>query len=216
MVQRKRAFYFWRALAVLLILAFVGGIAFVLAQFSSGAWQLFATQTPTPTFTPTPVIPTATLFVPSDTPTITPTPARSGPITYIVVAGDTLTSIAETYGSDVQTLMAYNNLTSADLSVGQEIIVPPPDFVFVPPTTTPIPTDLRPGTVISYTIQPGDVLSLIAERFGARLADVMVINGITNPDSISVGTTIQIPYNSLTNTPITPTRTPKPTNTRRP
>ncbi len=216
MVQRKRAFIFWRLLVVVLILAAVGGLAFVLVQFSTGAWTLFPTLTPTATFTPTPIIPTATLFVPSDTPTITPSPTRSGPITYTVVSGDTLFGIADAYGVDIQTLFAYNNLTSPDLSVGQEIVIPPPGFVIEIPTATPIPTGLRPGTVISYTIQTGDVLSVIAERFGARLDDVMIVNGITDPNSIQVGITIKIPYNSLTGTPITPTRTPRPTNTRRP
>jgi LysM repeat protein len=216
MVQRKRAFLFWRLLVVVLILAAVGGLAFVLVQFSTGAWALFPTLTPTATFTPTPIIPTATLFVPSDTPTITPSPTRSGPITYTVVSGDTLFGIADAYGVDIQTLIAFNNLTSPDLSVGQEIVIPPPGLVMEIPTATPIPTGLRPGTVISYTIQTGDVLSLIAERFGARLDDVMIVNGITDPNNISVGVTIQIPYNSLTGTPITPTRTPRPTNTRRP
>lgn len=216
MVQRKRAFIFWRLLVVVLILAVVGGLAFVLVQFSTGAWTLFPTLTPTATFTPTPIIPTATLFVPSDTPTITPTATRSGPITYTVVSGDTLFGIADAYGVDIQTLIAFNNLTSPDLSVGQEIVIPPPGFVIEIPTATPIPTGLRPGTVISYTIQTGDVLSVIAERFGARLDDVMIINGITDPNSIQVGITIKIPYNSLTGTPITPTRTPRPTNTRRP
>ncbi len=216
MVQRKRAFIFWRLLVVVLILAVVGGLAFVLVQFSTGAWTLFPTLTPTATFTPTPVIPTATLFVPSDTPTITPSPTRSGPITYTVVSGDTLFGIADTYGVDIQTLIAFNNLTSPDLSVGQEIVIPPPGLVIEIPTATPVPTGLRPGTVISYTIQTGDVLSLIAERFGARLDDVMTINGIADPNNIQVGVTIKIPYNSLTGTPITPTRTPRPTNTRRP
>lgn len=216
MVKRTRAVVFWRVLIVVLILTVIGTLAFVLTQFASGAWQLFSTQTPTPTFTATIVIPTATLFVPTDTPTITLTPTRSGPVDYIVVEGDTLFGIAETYGVDVQTLFAYNNLTSGNLSVGQKITIPPPGFVIELPTATPIPTGLRPGTQIDYVIQPGDVLGLIAEKFGARLVDVMIVNGITDANNIQVGQTIKIPYNSLTGTPITPTRTPIPSRTPRP
>jgi LysM repeat protein len=216
MVQRTRAAVFWRVMIVVTILAVVGGIAFTLFQFSSGSWQLFTTQTPTPTFTATLVVPTATLFVPSDTPTITPTPTRSGPVPYTVAEGDTLISIAATYEVDLAALMAYNTMESSILSVGQEIIIPPPNFTFEAPTTTPIPTGLRPGTEIEYRIQAGDVLGSIAEKFGARLDDIMTINQITDPNSIQVGQLIKIPYNSLTNTPITPTRTPIPTNTRRP
>jgi LysM repeat protein len=216
MVKRTRAVIFWRVLVIVPILAIIGGLAFVLTQFASGSWQLFTTQTPTATFTPTPVIPTATLFVPTDTPTVTLTPTRSGPLEYTVVSGDTLFGISETYGVDVQTLFAYNNLTSGNLAVGQKIIIPPPGFKIELPTATPLPTDLKQGTYIEYAIQPGDVLSLIAEKFGARLVDVMIVNGITNPDTIQVGQVIKIPYNSLTGTPITPTRTPIPSRTPKP
>lgn len=216
MVKRTRAVVFWRVLIILTILIVVGGLAFTLFQFSSGSWQLFATQTPTPTFTATLVIPTATLFVPTETPTITPTPTRSGPVPYTVAEGDNLIAIAATYEVDVAALMAYNNLESSILSVGQEIVIPPPNFTYEAPTTTPLPTGLRAGTIIEYRIQPGDVLGAIAETYGARLDDIMVVNGITDPNTIQVGDVIKIPYNSLTNTPITPTRTPRPTSTKRP
>lgn len=216
MVKRTRAVVFWRVFIILVILTVVGGLAFVLTQFASGAWQLFATQTPTATFTPTPVIPTATLFVPTDTPTLTLTATRSSALEYTVVAGDTLFAIANTYGVDVQTLLIYNKLTSPDLAVGQKIIIPPPSYTAVAPSATPIPTNLRPGTYIEYQIQAGDVLSLIAERFGARLVDVMIVNGITDANNIQVGEVIKIPYHSLSGTPITPTRTPRPSATKRP
>ena len=154
--QRKRAVIFWRVMIVVIILATVGGLGFVLVQFSSGTWALFATQTSTPTFTPTQIIATATKFVPSDTPTPLPTATRGAPITYTVVAGDTFTSIGQKFGVDVETLIAYNKLTSTTLSVNQQIVIPPSEYVFVAPTTTPIPTNLRPGTYISYTIKAGD------------------------------------------------------------
>ncbi len=220
MVQRKRAVFFWRGMAILLILLVVGGLAYGLAQLSSGAWALFPTQTPTATFTPTPIIPTSTLYVPSDTPTVTPTPTRSSSITYTVVSGDTLIGIAANFGVEVDALAAYNesqnNPISGFLSVGQTIIIPPPGYTYTAPTATPLPTGLRPGTIITYTIRASDVLSVIAEQFGARLSDVMVINGITDANSIQVGEVIKIPYNSLTGTPVTPTRTPKPSATKKP
>lgn len=215
MVKRTRAVVFWRVLIVVIVLALIGSLAFVLTQFGSGAWHLFTTQTPTATFTPTPIIPTATLFVPSDTPTITLTPTRSGPLDYTVKSGDTLFGIASTYGVDVQALLAYNNLTSANLSVGQKIVIPPPGYKVELPSATPLPTNLKQGTYIEYTIQAGDSLGLIAEKFGARLADVMIVNGITNANNIQVGEVIRIPYKSLTGTPITPTRTPRPSATKR-
>ncbi|MEK7278248.1 MAG: LysM peptidoglycan-binding domain-containing protein [Chloroflexota bacterium] len=215
MVQRKRAEFFWRAVIVALILVVVGALAFVMAQFTGGAWTLFATPTPTATFTPTPVIPTSTLYVPSDTPTATATPLRIEPITYTVVSGDSLTLIGATYGVDVETLIHYNNLASPDLFVGQQLNIPPSDYKFEPPTATAIPTDLRPGTVISYTITAGDLLGLIAEKFNSRVDDIVNLNRdvLPDPNNIPVGVTIKIPYNSIL---ITPSPTPRPTRTRTP
>jgi LysM repeat protein len=207
--QRKRAVIFWRVVIVLIILAIVGGMGFVLVQFSSGTWTLFATQTPTATFTPTQVVATATQFIPSDTPTPQPTPTRGAPITYTVVAGDTITTIGQKFGVDVETLIAYNNLKSTVLSINQQIAIPPSDYVFVAPSATPIPTNLRPGTYISYTIKAGDILGVIAEKFNSRSIDIINANkqALPDPNNIPVGTTIRIPYNSIL---ITPTRTPRP------
>ena len=156
-------------------------------------------QTPTSTFTPTVVIPTATRFVPSDTPTPTLPPTRGAPITYTVVAGDTFTSIGQKFSVDVETLIAYNKLASTTLGIGQQLVIPPSDFVFVPPTTTPIPTNLRPGTYISYTIKAGDILGVIAEKFNSRSIDIINANkqALPDPNNIPVGTTIRIPYNSI-------------------
>jgi LysM repeat protein len=175
----------------------VGGFGFVLLQFSSGAWALFATQTPTTTFTPTFVLPTATRFIPSDTPTIPATATRGAPITYTVVAGDSITSIGQKFGVDAETLIAYNKLTQVVLSIGQQLAIPPSDFVYIAPTVTPIPTNLRPGTFISYTIKAGDTLGAIAEKFNSRTIDIINANTqvIRDPNNIPVGSTVRIPYN---------------------
>ncbi len=44
-----------------------------------------------------------------------------------------------------------------------------------------------------YIIQPGDSLSSIASRFGVNLDDLLSINNITDPNSISAGAQIVIP-----------------------
>lgn len=44
-----------------------------------------------------------------------------------------------------------------------------------------------------YIIQPGDSLSSIASRFGVNLDDLLAINNITDPNSISAGAAIVIP-----------------------
>ncbi len=47
---------------------------------------------------------------------------------YTVVSGDTLTSIANKYNTTVDKLIAYNELTSTNIQVGQKIKIPPTDY----------------------------------------------------------------------------------------
>ena len=43
-----------------------------------------------------------------------------------------------------------------------------------------------------YTIQSGDCLSVIAERFGTTVNNLVALNGIANPDIIYAGQTIRV------------------------
>lgn len=216
-VKRWRAIIFWRALLVLAILGFVGGIIYVFRQFSSGAWTLFATPTPTPTFTSTPVVPTATLFVPTVTPSPTATATRAGPETYTVEEGDNLAFIAAEFEVDVRDLVAFNlgqgiDLTSGIVQPAQEIIIPPPEYIR--PTATPIATGLKPGTLIEYTIQPGDFLGGLAEAYNTTVDAIIEANeDLENPDDLIIGQVIQIPYDIII---LTLTATPSATATSTP
>ncbi|MCY3568240.1 MAG: LysM peptidoglycan-binding domain-containing protein [Chloroflexi bacterium] len=44
-----------------------------------------------------------------------------------------------------------------------------------------------------YVVQAGDTLADIANRLGVRLDDLITLNGIQNPDRISVGQVLQVP-----------------------
>jgi murein DD-endopeptidase MepM/ murein hydrolase activator NlpD len=44
-----------------------------------------------------------------------------------------------------------------------------------------------------YTVQPGETLSIIAEKFSVTINEIVSINGISNPDIISPGTRLLIP-----------------------
>lgn len=62
-------------------------------------------------------------------------------------------------------------------------------------TTTTTTTVLETTTTVQrfYVVQSGDTLSKIAQRFGVAIEDLMAINGITNPDHIEAGQTLEIP-----------------------
>ena len=48
-----------------------------------------------------------------------------------------------------------------------------------------------------YIVKQGDTLGKIAKAFQVRLADLMAINGITNPDDIQAGQELQIPTGAI-------------------
>ena len=70
-----------------------------------------------------------------------------------------------------------------------------PNAPTVAPGTTPAagqtPASTNPGT---YQVQSGDTMGNIAEQLGVTLQDLLAANPqITNPDSIQVGDTVNIP-----------------------
>ncbi|MEM7274495.1 MAG: LysM domain-containing protein [Actinomycetota bacterium] len=65
----------------------------------------------------------------------------------------------------------------------------------LPTTTTATTTapSTTAGTAGTYVIEPGDTLSVIAERFGVSVEALSEANGITNVDSIQPGQELIIP-----------------------
>jgi len=69
------------------------------------------------------------------------------------------------------------------------------------PTPGPSPTP-QPSQFTEYTVQQGDTLSSIAQRFGTTADELARINGLTNPNTLDIGQKLKIP------TPPSPTPTP--------
>lgn len=112
-------------------------------------------------------------------------PPAQGQTVHVVQPGETLFRIAQTYGVTVDDLVAANNLSDRNvIHVGQQLIVP----VAGVPTTTPPPTRSS-----NYIVQPGDTLSLIAQRFNTTVAAIAQANGIVNPNVIRVGQSLAVP-----------------------
>jgi LysM repeat protein len=66
----------------------------------------------------------------------------------------------------------------------------------LPSSTTAVPTETtttETPTDVTYVIQPGDSLSVIAERFGISTKTLADFNAIADVDSIKVGQEIAIP-----------------------
>ena len=100
--------------------------------------------------------------------------------TYIVQAGDTLSEIATRYGTTYQHLAAINGISNPDIiHVGDRIVING--------VVSPQSSDDE-----YYTIQPGDTLSGIAERYGTSYQYLAYINGISDPNKIYAGDTIRV------------------------
>ena len=104
--------------------------------------------------------------------------ATSGSGTYRVVAGDTLYRIANRFDMSVAQLKARNGLSSDTISVGQQLAVSG-----VSESSYSAPSEASAG---SYTVQAGDTLYRIANRFGMSVAQLKAHNGLSS-DTISVG-----------------------------
>jgi LysM repeat protein len=167
-----------------------------------------ATNTAVPTATPTETA-TATI-TPTETasPTVTLTPTLEGPFEYQVEEGDTLWGISENFGVDLLVLITVNNLDPANPSirVGDKLIIPGADTEL--PTATPLPDDVRRGTLIEYQVLAGDSLASIAFSFNSTVDEIKEENEIENENEIFVGQILIIPVNIVTPVPTdTPTAT---------
>lgn len=64
--------------------------------------------------------------------------------------------------------------------------------------------------VVMYKVKEGDTLGALAIQFNVSVADIMTVNGLTDPDNIYLGQTLRIPTSPL------PTITPTPSPTTQP
>ena len=116
--------------------------------------------------------------------------AASADTTYTVQPGDTLTAIARRFNTTVPAIVAANpQITNPNLIyVGDVLIIPGEGGTPPPPPPPPPPSA---GT---YTVQAGDTLTAIAQRFNTTVNTLLQLNPqITNPNLIYIGQTINLP-----------------------
>lgn len=96
---------------------------------------------------------------------------------YTVRNGDTLWILAQRFGTTVDAIIALNQLTSNILSIGQ---------------TLQIPTSSAPAQELRYSVQSGDTLWLLAQRFGTTVNTLRSLNNLTS-DVLNLGQVLRIP-----------------------
>jgi len=127
----------------------------------------------------------------------------SSSIVYTVKQGECMAIIAQKHGCTVENLMTWNNLKSQNLLVGQKLkilsrgerIVPKEiksNTVSHPSATTVKSTPKSKEKFIWYTIQSGDNLWDIAEKYDATVSEIKTLNNISNTQRLQPGQKIKI------------------------
>ncbi len=107
---------------------------------------------------------------------------------YVVRPGDTLGSIAARYGVSAGALARANGINNPDrIYIGQRLTIPGASGASSAPAAPQPPTTMTSPATGTYIVQQGDTLGKIAARFGTTVANLMRLNGISNPDHIWVG-----------------------------
>jgi LysM repeat protein len=113
--------------------------------------------------------------------------------THTIQPGETLSQIAERYDIPLDELMELNSITDPDaIFFGQILVLP------VAANATPVPVVVDPAyrpderVPIEHVVLPGESLSMIAEQYGLTLETLMEYNGITDPDTIVIGTALRL------------------------
>jgi LysM repeat protein len=201
-------------ISILAFLLVIVGVVIVILWVTGGGFSFLGKKsTPTSVMPPTPVLSPTPSIPPTETPTATSpiTATPSGPFEYEVKSNDTCWGIHNTFKVDLATLLAINNFPNGTCPIipGQKILIPSSGQSL--PTQTPFPADLKAGTKINYTVQAGDSLGSIANRFHTTIADIVNYNKtkITDQNNIPVGIVLVIRVNI-----VTPTPTFAPTSTR--
>jgi LysM repeat protein len=115
--------------------------------------------------------------------------------TYTVQPGDTLGKIAAQFGTSVDAIVQANGLGDANLiSVGQQLVIPVPGGGGVTADAPQVQAAPSAGPTgpSTYTVQPGDTLSGIASRYGTSVNQLASLNGLGNPNLLSVGQVIRL------------------------
>jgi LysM repeat protein len=118
---------------------------------------------------------------------VIPAPAAPGgggsggrPAEYVVQPGDSLWKIAQKYGTTVDALVKANNLDpNKYLAVGQKLVIP---------GTSSNP----PAQPVYYTVQKGDSLWKIAQKYGTTVANLARINQIDPNKPIYIGQKLRV------------------------
>lgn len=125
---------------------------------------------------------------------------------YTVRPGDTLGGIAAAHGTTVAALVAANSGLIDDpnlIQAGWELLIPGTVAAAAEPAADN--TEAPAGEPVqTYTVQPGDTLSAIANRWDTTVRAIADLNGIANPNVLAVGQRLVRPGGTASAEPAEP------------
>lgn len=165
---------------------------------------------------PAPVMPPAKVVTPPVAPPrpvarptvpvapVAETPDAAGASSYTIQKGDSLSKIAAKAGVSTKELAELNNITNPNsIRIGQRLLLPAHAKAL--PQAAPAPSSKAPaapkktkssGPAVasgeSHTVQSGDTLGKLANRYGTSVAAFREVNSLKS-DSIRVGQKLVIP-----------------------
>jgi len=162
-----------------------------------------------PSLNPNTLIPGQTLRIPGATTLNTITEDREAdrdaglPIDYVIEDGDSLGQIALTWTVTIDSILEANpNANPNALQIGQLLVIPPFGTGYSPEElaafSTPVPVTRQPGEILYHVVQPGDLLSALADVYSVSVDEIIGANGLANADNIAVGQELVIPAPSAT------------------
>jgi len=121
---------------------------------------------------------------------VKPESNQSTVIYYTVQSRDTLSSIAQKYGTTVEELASINNISNPNL-------IYPGQVLKIYTSSRPI-ISRKKSFYRTYTIQSGDTLSSIANKFNTTVQELVSLNDLPNQNLIYTGEILKIPTNEET------------------
>ena len=160
-------------------------------QLAVGLVLLIPTPDPTPLPTATPQIQLTALAESTIT----------SYTTYTVQIGDTLDQIATQFNTTIDAIVRLNGITNPSrIFPGQVLQIPaapgegtPTGEQTATATSAPSPTPIPTSAPTTYTVQAGDTLFQIAQRFGVSVVELGTFNNIVDYNTVFPGQVLTIP-----------------------
>jgi LysM repeat protein len=135
--------------------------------------------------------------------------SSQGTAPYTVQSGETLSEIAARFNTTTARLIQINGIGNPDLVMTGTRLRVPVSSQRSASASSSAPAVSRNAS--EHVVQPGESLSVIAERYGTSVSRLVALNQLADPELVMVGTRLK-----LRGTPPAPRSTPKPAAQPRP